>query len=246
MTQQTHAHRRTIGLAVCVLLVVAGIVACLWAVKHRYQESATPPAPSSAASPAAGSTSPPDSTGPSAGPSAATEGFPPSRSGSGPAGSPAAKTPAAKTTVAKPVSVQLPSIGVSSELLHLGLQKDGTVAVPSFADVMKAAWFTGSPAPGADGPAVIEGHVTGPKGPGVFYKLGSIRVGDDVRVTQAGGRTLTFRVYKTERYPKNQFPTGVVYGNTPGPELRVITCGGTFDASTGHFRDNTVVYARLV
>ncbi|WP_265442973.1 class F sortase [Flexivirga meconopsidis] len=226
MTQQTHAHRRTIGLAVCVLLVAIGVGVCLWAVNHRYRQSATPPAPAAVTAPSATGDSTPS----------ARSSIPAPRGSS---------TEAAKTPVSKPVSVTIPSIDVSSRLLHLGLQKDGTVAVPSYADVMKAAWFTGSPAPGADGPAVIEGHVTGPNGPGIFYRLGAVRVGEDVQVTQSTGRTLTFRVYKTERYPKNEFPTGVVYGNTAGAELRVITCGGSFDSSTGHFRDNTVVYARL-
>ena len=49
-----------------------------------------------------------------------------------------------------------------------------------------------------------------------------------------------------QAYPKDDFPTLEVYGNTDGPELRLITCGGEFDRGTGHYVDNTVVYASLV
>jgi hypothetical protein len=31
----------------------------------------------------------------------------------------------------------------------------------------------------------------------------------------------------------------------PDAELRLITCGGTFDAQTGHYLSNVVVYATL-
>ncbi|MDQ4130605.1 MAG: class F sortase, partial [Actinomycetota bacterium] len=49
-----------------------------------------------------------------------------------------------------------------------------------------------------------------------------------------------------ERVAKEAFPTARVYGNTPGPELRLITCGGVFDSTSGHYRDNVIVYAKAV
>ena len=48
----------------------------------------------------------------------------------------------------------------------------------------------------------------------------------------------------SEQHPKADFPTARVYGRTPGPTLRLITCSGTFDRATGHYLDNTVVFAR--
>jgi hypothetical protein len=32
----------------------------------------------------------------------------------------------------------------------------------------------------------------------------------------------------------------------PGPELRLITCGGTFDAAIGSYLSNVVVYAAQI
>ncbi len=54
---------------------------------------------------------------------------------------------------------------------------------------------------------------------------------------------MTFSVDSVQRYSKQRFPTAAVYGPAPGPVLRLITCGGQFDAASGHYRDNVVVYA---
>ncbi len=146
---------------------------------------------------------------------------------------------------ALPERVRIPAIDVDSQLLHLGLDAEGAIAVPSGEDIDLAAWFDGSPRPGEDGPAVIEGHVDSPNGESVFYDLSTLEPGDEVHVDRADGSSVTFVVEKVEAYPKDEFPTSRVYGNTDGAELRVITCGGDWDPSVGHYEDNTVVFARL-
>jgi hypothetical protein len=141
-----------------------------------------------------------------------------------------------------PVRVELPAIGVSSRLVRLGLNPDGTMEVPR--DYGLAGWFTGGAMPGQDGPAVIAGHIDSRTGPAVFYRLGDLRPGDPVRVRRADGRWLGFEVTGTARYPKARFPTEAVFGPVTGPVLRLITCGGDFDRASGHYLDNLVVTAR--
>jgi len=94
---------------------------------------------------------------------------------------------------------------------------------------------------------VLLGHVDSAKGgPSVFFRLGGLRTGDRVMVTRADRSTVVFVVDSVARYPKSEFPTALVYGNTTSPALRLITCGGTFDRRTGHYKDNIVVLASLV
>ncbi|SDS01689.1 Sortase family protein [Paraoerskovia marina] len=157
------------------------------------------------------------------------------------------ETPPVEATAAQPLptEVSIPSIDVASDLLHLGLNADGTVAVPEGDDVDTAAWFDGSPRPGAVGPAVIEGHVDSVNGESVFYDLATVEPGATIDVGREDGSTVSYVVDRVEQYPKNEFPTLAVYGNTESPELRVITCGGSWDPEIGHYRDNTVVYAHL-
>jgi sortase (surface protein transpeptidase) len=151
---------------------------------------------------------------------------------------PRSATPA---PVARPVSLTIPLIGVRTSLVTLGLTANGTLEVPSSTAV--AGWYTGSARPGSVGPSVILGHVDSLSGPGVFYRLSELQRGDRVYVTRADGTTVEFRVTAVQIYLKASFPTQAVYGGTPYPELRLITCGGTFDYATGHYLSNTIVYA---
>jgi sortase (surface protein transpeptidase) len=149
--------------------------------------------------------------------------------------------PPAPAPVARPVALTIPLIGVRTQLITLGLAADGTMQVPSSTAV--AGWYTGSPRPGAMGPAIIVGHIDSVSGPGVFFRLSELRPGDRIYVTRADGSLAEFRVTAVQIYLKTAFPVQAVYGETPDPELRLVTCGGTFDAATGHYLSNTIVYA---
>lgn len=155
-----------------------------------------------------------------------------------------AAPPTGAAQVAEPASLVIPAIGVSTALVHLGLTSTGALQVPPTTAI--AGWYTGSPRPGAIGSAVIAGHIDSYQGPGVFYRLSQLRRGDRVYVRRADGTLAVFKVTEVQMYPKDAFPTTAVYGATPTPQLRLITCGGTFDYSTGSYLSNTVVYASEV
>lgn len=154
--------------------------------------------------------------------------------------------PAKPMRKSDPVSVEIPKIGARSTLTKLGLNKDGTVQVPPVSQPMQAGWYSKGPTPGEKGPAVILGHIDGAKKPGIFYKLRELKPGDEILVKRADGSTAKFVVQRSEQVPKTDFPTDEVYGNTSNPELRLITCGGSFDRAAGSYRDNTIVFATLV
>jgi sortase (surface protein transpeptidase) len=142
-----------------------------------------------------------------------------------------------------PVRIEIPAIGVSSALVRLGLNPDGTMEVPG--DYGVAGWFTGGPVPGDTGPAVIAGHVDSRSGPAIFYRLGALRSGDTIRILRADGTTARFVAHSVDRYPKRAFPTQAVFGPEPDPVLRLITCGGRFDRARGSYVDNVIVTAHL-
>ena len=230
-TSRARRPGRTVLLVVAVLLLLGGGTAVAVGVAGQ---DADPPTPSASAAP--------KST------SARADSAPPSSSSGVPAPDAAAPTPPtsnAPVPVALPVSVTIPAIDVRSGLITLGLNPDGTLAVPQPGpDYDKAAWFDGSPRPGDPGPAVIEGHVdSAANGPSVFYDLGRLVAGDRIEVTREDGSVAAFVVDEVRVVPKDDFPTLEVYGNTDGPELRLITCGGPFDGSAGSYVDNVVVFA---
>jgi len=167
----------------------------------------------------------------------------PGRSAAGTVGA-AAKGPSLRRSV--PVSVSIPEIGVRSKLLSLGLNSDGSIAVPSLAtSADKAAWYKYSVTPGQIGAAVIEGHVDSYDGPAVFYRLGELHPGNRIDVTLANGTTAVFRVTGVREYAKDKYPAEMIYGPTNYAALRLITCGGDFDAATHHYLSSVVVFAVL-
>jgi hypothetical protein len=156
----------------------------------------------------------------------------------------AAKGPSLGRSV--PVSVSIPEIGVRSNLLSLGLNPDGSIAVPSLAtSADKAAWYKYSVTPGQVGSAVIEGHVDSYRGPAVFFRLGALRPGNHINVTLADGITAVFRVTGVREYAKADYPAEMIYGPTDYAALRLITCGGGFDVATHHYLKSVVVFAVL-
>jgi sortase (surface protein transpeptidase) len=150
----------------------------------------------------------------------------------------------AAAPVSPPVRLQVPAIGVDSELMPLGLEDDGSLEVPP--DGFPAGWFTGAPMPGEVGPAVMAGHVDWGGSPGVFYDLRSLKPGDEITVTRADASTVVFAVASVEQFPKDAFPSDAVYGDLDHPGLRLITCGGSFDRGQRSYVDNIVVFADLV
>jgi Sortase domain len=170
----------------------------------------------------------------------------PSLAAAGVTGPSAARDRGPRLQRSLPVSVDIPAIGVSSGLLHLGVTAEGAIQVPSIpAQAAEAAWYEYSVTPGQIGASVIEGHVDSYQGPAVFFRLGALRPGDTVKVGLADGITAVFRVTGVRRYLKSSFPAAAVYGATDYAALRLITCGGAFDYATGHYLSSVVVFASL-
>jgi sortase (surface protein transpeptidase) len=191
-----------------------------------------------------------DATAQPAAPDAPTPPDAPVASESPPAAqaTPAQATPAQATPAqapsAEPTTVVIPRIGVSHRLIPVGLHPDRTLVVPD--DGQVAGWYTGAPRPGQRGPAVVTGHNSWRGATGVFYRLHQLSAGDLIEVHHDEGSVVRFRVDRLEQHPKDRFPTQTVYGNTAGPELRVITCGGAFDTARGSHVDNVIVFATRV
>jgi hypothetical protein len=139
-----------------------------------------------------------------------------------------------------PTTISIPNIGVKAPIVAVGLQADGAMQVPNPDQV---GWYKLGPRPGGPGPAVLIGHVDSRTGPAVFYRLRQLRPGDEILVGERGGATTRFLVGRLERHPKAALPVNRIWSTATRPLLRLITCGGSFDHATDHYRDNLIVYA---
>lgn len=143
-----------------------------------------------------------------------------------------------------PVALEIPSIGVkSTNFVDLKVAEDGSLDVPGSAD--EVGLYTGGPTPGQFGPAVLGAHVDSTKGPGIFYNLGAVKPGAKIHIRREDKTRITFVVDKVEVHPKDNFPTEQVYrGDFDKAEIRLVTCGGTFDR-VKHYLDNVIVFGHL-
>ncbi|MYQ76217.1 MULTISPECIES: class F sortase [unclassified Streptomyces] len=154
-----------------------------------------------------------------------------------------APTATATATAEPPAHVSIPSLGVDSDIMRLGLNPDRTVQVPPADKGMTTGWYTGSAVPGEPGAAVLIGHNDTRFGRAVFHDLRKIAKGADIVVRDGRGKEIHFEVTAHETVSKNAFPTARVYGRTTERALRLITCDGAFDTA-GHPVDNLIVYAK--
>jgi sortase (surface protein transpeptidase) len=145
----------------------------------------------------------------------------------------------------RPVQIMIPKLDVNAPVMRLGLAANHTVAVPPLENHNLAGWYDGSVTPGQNGTAVILGHVDSFTGISVFFYIKTLRRGNQIKVMRANGSEAIFTVDGVQKVVKAAFPTDDVYGQVKYPGLRLITCGGQFDATTRQYLDDIVVYAHL-
>ncbi|HEY0374519.1 MAG TPA: class F sortase [Amnibacterium sp.] len=155
---------------------------------------------------------------------------------------PQTAAPVTRST-AVPTRVLIPRISVDAPLETLARDAKGVLQPPT--QWPDAGWYEKGVVPGDTGAAVIAGHLDTTKRAAVFVDLRLLRPGDRIDVRMSDHRTLRFTVTSARVVQKALFPTSAVYGATPDPELRLITCSEPFDEVHGVYADNLVVFATL-
>ncbi|MFJ9774902.1 class F sortase [Kitasatospora sp. NPDC101157] len=158
-----------------------------------------------------------------------------------PAGAPGAPA----LTRSKPTRLRIPQIAVDAPFTELTLDAAGQLNAPPPDDKNLVGWYRDGVTPGELGSAVVAGHVDTTKGPAVFLFLRLLTPGNKVEVSRADGTVAVFAVDSVETFAKDAFPDKKVYGKTPDAQLRLITCGGTYDKKKKDYLDNVVVFAHL-
>ncbi|MFE2556948.1 class F sortase [Streptomyces sp. NPDC059352] len=148
---------------------------------------------------------------------------------------------------AEPRRVEIPSLGIAAPVVARGLDATGAIDPPPFEMPHTVGWFGSGAHPGAAGAALFVGHVDTETRPAVFYGLSATRPGAKVRVTRTDGTVAEFTVDDVQVFPREHFDATEVYGQREPrrAELRLITCGGTFDRAAGAYSANVVVSAYL-
>ncbi|MFF2325526.1 MULTISPECIES: class F sortase [unclassified Streptomyces] len=146
-----------------------------------------------------------------------------------------------------PERVEIPSISIAAPVVARGLDTDGAIEPPSFDMPQTIGWYGNGAEPGAEGPALFVGHVDTETAPAVFYGLSAVRPGAEVEVTRADGTVAEFVIDDVQVLTRERFNADKAYGprQKGRAELRLITCGGTYDRSSRSYDANVVVSAYL-
>ncbi len=148
------------------------------------------------------------------------------------------------TPIAAPVRLQIPSLGLDTDIEAVGQTASGQMGVPKHVD--NVAWYAPGTTPGEQGNAVISGHLDDPKGPAVFWNLRKLKVNDQIIVIDAAGINHTFAVLGKESYSEATAPLDKIFGFDLERDLNLITCDGVWNSKAHQYTQRLVVYTRLV
>ncbi|MEU5033756.1 class F sortase [Streptomyces sp. G9] len=148
---------------------------------------------------------------------------------------------------AAPERVEVPSVGIEAPVVARGLDPDGAIDPPPYGMPETAGWYGDGTQPGAKGTALFVGHVDTDTEPAVFYGLSAVKPGARIEVTRTDGSVAEFTVDDVELVTRERFDAQKAYGPREDgrAELRLITCGGTYDHKTRSYTANVVVSAYL-
>jgi sortase (surface protein transpeptidase) len=142
-----------------------------------------------------------------------------------------------------PVALAIPTIGLQTQIVSVGINEDGKMGIPPIPQ--QAGWFNDSARPGETGAAIIDGVLDTKTGPAVFWRLKDVKPGNSITIRDATGMDRTFTVRATKLYNVRGAPLDEIYRGAGGTELRLITCAGKWDTSLGHYDQRLVVFADM-
>ncbi|MEU8844501.1 class F sortase [Streptomyces roseus] len=159
-------------------------------------------------------------------------------------GLPAARAPLAASV---PARVDVPSMGIRAPVISRGLDAQGAIEPPPYESPGTVGWWGGGVKPGEAGAALLVGHVDTASKPAVFYGLSSAKPGGTVRVVRMDGSVAEFTIEDVRVYERARFDAHRAYGQRikGRAELRLVTCGGTYDKVAKEYTANVVVSAYL-
>ncbi|WP_369175034.1 class F sortase [Streptomyces sp. R28] len=145
----------------------------------------------------------------------------------------------------RPTRLLIPKISVDAPFTDLAIGSTGQLTPPPAHDTNLVGWYAKGASPGEAGTSIIAGHVDTATSAAVFANLSELEKGDRFQVARADGRRASFVIDSVEMFDKDNFPSRRVYGDTPGAQVRLITCAGDYDRQVRDYTANLVVFAHL-
>jgi len=160
--------------------------------------------------------------------------------------SPPASAQVIAADIVAPNRIVIPKLKANAPIVKVGTTTDGELEVPP--NPHTVGWWQYGAKPGATtGTAILAGHVNYAGVSGSMAQIGKLSPGDEVDVfgrQNADNRhEVKFKVTGVRTYHKTRLPYKQIFDQKSVGRIAIVTCGGPFDASTGNYLDNIVVFA---
>ena len=144
-----------------------------------------------------------------------------------------------------PTTIKIPAIQVDAAIDMVGTTPAGDMEAPK--SPMVTGWYKSGPRPGTVGSAVIAGHYgdSSSKVKSAFDNLNSLKIGDEITISDDANETFTFVVTKTLILGRNDNSQDVFTSDDGKSHLNLITCHGTWEQSEQTYSDRFIVYTDL-
>jgi LPXTG-site transpeptidase (sortase) family protein len=142
-----------------------------------------------------------------------------------------------------PLYLTIPKLGITTAIETVGMDTEGAMDVPK--DPYHVGWYKLGTKPGEVGRAVLDGHYDTKTGPGAFYTLKKLEVGDTIIITDSTNNEYTFVVKDKKLFSDSDFPISAVFGTDTKAKLNLITCGGVWDTASQVYSKRLVVFTEL-
>lgn len=144
-----------------------------------------------------------------------------------------------------PMKLTISSIGIDAYIQNVGVDQNQQIAVPN--NVHIAGWFVDSVKPGNKGLSIIDGHLDGRNGEGVFDNLDRVASGATFTIEFGDGEKREFRV-KEVKVVGLEEAADALYSQdvTIAKQLNLITCGGVYDTAKKLYDKRVIVISELV
>jgi hypothetical protein len=148
--------------------------------------------------------------------------------------------------IVSPNRIVIPKLKANAPIVKVGTTADQELEVPL--DPHTVGWWKYGAKPGAaTGTAILAGHINYAGVTGSMAQIGKLNPGDEVDVfgTQNADNRheVKFTVTGVRTYHKTRLPYQQIFDQKSIGRIAIVTCGGPFDASTGNYLDNIVVFA---
>lgn len=146
---------------------------------------------------------------------------------------------------AKPTYIYLPSINSDGSIQEIGVNKDNEMDAPT--DIKNAGWFRESVIPGEKGLSIINGHLDGKIGNGIFKSLSKLKTGDKFEIEFDDSTIKKFEVMKVITVNTDE-ATSALFSQDPtiASQLNLITCAGNFNASSLDYSKRVIVTSKFI